>query len=567
MKKRLLGALWLLFMAGLWTARGDGKVFSTPRAFPNVAVPDQRALIHYSNGTERLVIETSFAGSGTNFAWVIPVPSVPKIEPVTSGLFPTLQVLFSPTVIHAVPRYYLGVLLAGALLYLLLTVRPTGRMLSSDVGACLTAAASAGLVERLLLFGVLLGLFLLFATHQVRRGRKPELSVPVAFGIALLLAGLLLPALATAKAGAGADQAGVEVLERQTVGLFDTATLSAKEPKTLVQWLQTNGFVASSNVTPAVENYIREGWVFVAAKARRDRDTASPERLHPLAFTFATTNPVYPLRLTGVDNDSCSIELFVFGPGRAEVPGFQVDHCEAPLYPKESDQARLTREGLQVRHPQLRVLVDGAPAATKLTAHLRKPDMQSDAAIAWRPFQPYQTVVHSTRGAAIKAANLAVPLLVAGVLALGVARQRTGSSKQRWRLAGRCVCTLALVAGFAFFLSLPRIAVRSFRGSRIALHSQHLEAALDLRITLGSESGKLPSQGDRILEMARARLTTFWSTPGKRWRHNVFTGLPVHEEDSPGNYVLRDSPDGLEYVWFDADGAEHAERERDRSGP
>jgi hypothetical protein len=93
---------------------GDGKVFP-PTAYPDVQIPDQRALIHFADGAETLVIETSFVGQGTNFAWVVPVPSVPKIEEASTGLFPTLQTIFHPKVIHDVTRYYLGLLIAGAL--------------------------------------------------------------------------------------------------------------------------------------------------------------------------------------------------------------------------------------------------------------------------------------------------------------------------------------------------------------------------------------------------------------------------------------------------------------------
>jgi len=52
-----------------------------------VEIPDQRALINFSNGVERLVIETRFTGRGTNFTWVVPLPAKPVIEVATPGLF------------------------------------------------------------------------------------------------------------------------------------------------------------------------------------------------------------------------------------------------------------------------------------------------------------------------------------------------------------------------------------------------------------------------------------------------------------------------------------------------
>ena len=549
-----MGVGLLFLLGGAPVAHGDGKVFATPRVAPNVALPDQRALICYTGGIERLVIETSFAGAGTNFAWVVPVPSVPRIEPVTKGLFPTLQVLFAPTLIHAVPRYFLAVLFAGALVYLLLTVRATGRLPWSDAIACALCASSVAFVQGFALVGLLLGLFLLVAVFLLRR-EEPVSSIVLLLGLAMLLSGFLLPGFATAGAGVGGSHAGVEILERQTVGVFDTVTLAGREPGTLVRWLQTNGFAVSTSILPAVESYLREGWVFVAAKARREADTASAERLHPLCFTFATTNPVYPLRLTGVDNDSCSVELFVFGPGLAEVPGFKIEHCATPCFPKQDDQMRVFPGGLNIRHRQLASLVTGAAVATKLSAHLRRDDMRHDAMIAWRAFEPHQTILYSVRGAATTAANFSLPFLAAGVLLIEAGRRRSASFLWRWRSLGWRLCLLAIVAGSVVFLGLPRVSVNTIRTPRYYLHSQH--RVLSTALAEAFLDHPLP-EGDR-LKTACQRLTDLIADQQERFRQNVFTGARLREEDSPGNYVLRQSPDGLEYVWFDVEGAERVE--------
>jgi hypothetical protein len=52
-----------------------------------VEIPNQQVLIHYSGGVERLVIETSFRGEGTNRAWVVPLPSALEVKPVSEGFF------------------------------------------------------------------------------------------------------------------------------------------------------------------------------------------------------------------------------------------------------------------------------------------------------------------------------------------------------------------------------------------------------------------------------------------------------------------------------------------------
>ena len=55
-------AIRLLLLILPLAAFADGAVFH-PTAIPApVTIPDQRALIQYSNGVERLVIETRFSG-------------------------------------------------------------------------------------------------------------------------------------------------------------------------------------------------------------------------------------------------------------------------------------------------------------------------------------------------------------------------------------------------------------------------------------------------------------------------------------------------------------------------
>jgi hypothetical protein len=45
------------------------------------------------------------------------------------------------------------------------------------------------------------------------------------------------------------------------------------------------------------------------------------------------------------------------------------------------------------------------------------------------------------------------------------------------------------------------------------------------------------------------------------WTHwdNCYLGGRIHEEDSPGNYILRGTNGHVEFVTFDANGAEHAQ--------
>ncbi len=77
--------LWLLSSISLLA---DGKAFPPVAISTEVRMPDQRALLVWSNGVERLAIETRIVGEGTNFAWVVPLPAVPQVDATTTGLFP-----------------------------------------------------------------------------------------------------------------------------------------------------------------------------------------------------------------------------------------------------------------------------------------------------------------------------------------------------------------------------------------------------------------------------------------------------------------------------------------------
>jgi hypothetical protein len=214
MKPKAL-ALWLfcLLMASPW-ARGDG-CFIPPTALARVQIPDQRALIHFDQGTETLVIDTSFKGDGTNFAWIVPVPSAPKVDVATTGLFPTLQMIFQPEVIHYIPHFYW------------------------------------------LAIGI--GVFVFSILWKLRRG-EPLLGVLLTWLVCLLLFGCFSSMLLSASLGLSPSPTGqVNVIERKTVGIYDTAVLSSRDGGALLDWLGRNGFVTPTNFIPAIRAYAQEG--------------------------------------------------------------------------------------------------------------------------------------------------------------------------------------------------------------------------------------------------------------------------------------------------------------------
>lgn len=498
----------LIVLLGLLplSAGADGKVFS-PTAFPAaVNIPDQRALIHFTNGVERLVIETRFTGAGTNFAWVVPLPSQPVVEAASVGLFPTLQYYFQSPITHNVTRFYLGV-------------------------------------------GLVIGL-LLFLYYLIKSCSGPVAGVTI-FLLLLLSAGLLLPALSTTKSKAGSSGAfepPVSVLDRQLVGVFETTTIASPDPQALQTWLRDNGFVVTTNSEPIIGDYVKDGWVFVATKVRRDRAEEQTSTPHPLSFTFKTDRPVYPMRLTGVDNRLLQVELYVFADQRVYAPHFKVERCTKPEYPEPDSKFNWRpTEGVKVMHPLLRSWVVGAPIATKLTAKLTPEMMKKDVWLEGRDFNETRNRRFSETGASRVALNWSAGILLFGLVASYLFAVSTRPSDPKFSKPFQLTFVVSLLVGGIIYLALPkidvRLAKRPWSDTRSNLYTPlqlvHGESVQEARRLLAN-----PTNAPAAIEG--------W----EKYAQNHYLGVLMHEEDSPGNFILREKDGEIEYVVFDAQGAE-----------
>jgi hypothetical protein len=506
--------LFVLFGLISLSAVADGKLYSRQTALAvDVTIPDQRALIHYTNGMQRLVIETRFVGAGTNFAWVIPLPSPPVIEAATTGLFPTLQHLFRPTITHRVPRYYLFFVGAlGMLVILAVLVRYGG---SFYVGV-----------------GIILAAFLAVTLLVPTLGKAPV----------------------TAGFGSEAN-AGVSILDRILVGVFETTTLTARDPQALQDWLRENEFSFTTNSAPVIADYVQDGWVFVAAKVQRETAELQSSTPHPLSFTFATDRPVYPLRLTGVDNGPLRVDLYIFGARRAQAANFKVERCVEPQYATALTPTRpRSGKALSIGHPQLLSWVGGAPVATKLTATLTPEQMRRDVWIEWQEYEERQKVLFSRKAARTVALNWASGVLLVGLLLsqlMAVLRRST----DRWLVkASGVVLGASLVVATVVFVALPKVGVKLVRFAHYETRQAHFFPYL---LVTGEP-----------LDIARQMLAqptnfvsrTEWNDVFRagQWPNHHLGGV-IREEDSPGNFILREKDGQVEYVIYDDNGAEQVE--------
>jgi hypothetical protein len=126
--------------------------------------------------------------------------------------------------------------------------------------------------------------------------------------------------------------------------------------------------------------------------------------------------------------------------------------------------------------------------------------------------------------------------------------------KRDWQPRLKLVAGLGAIVGVivavSFFASVPKTTVRLTR-------HPSLRSFMDLS-SLGDDfAGYCKTNPVTSLTEARAALTKIESSYPKLTEQNYLLGGRVREEDSPGNYILRQSTNGVEFVWFDAGGGEH----------
>lgn len=449
------------------SALADGMV--VPQAFfPKVQIPNQQALIHCADGIERLVIETSFLGEGTNFAWVVPLPAVPEVKPVSEGFFINLRQAFQPRLMHQVHPYYAGILFFCGLAFLGWRALRDEVSWVADLPLCLLLSVGAGFMGKSMAVGLVAG-GLVLCTRLFSRTQAVLallLLIGAAFDAALTFVpsperwGLVNTLGASTPGAEEAVLRGMRVVSVQRAGVFDATTIRGSNPSAVRQWLESNGYQLPASAEPAIRYYVEHGWVFVASKVRCATAGSKHAALHPLLFTFAAHTPVYPTRLTAVDNGACAIDLYVFGKQRATARHFDAVRCDRLACNLPSDLRR-GQSGLGLSEPEILALLGGSTVGTKLSARLSAKQMASDVDIHSGVFWRKGATVFSYSGALTITLNVALPLAVLSWLLAGATHgswKVTEKGISRWR---RRLLAAAAGVGLAVYLLLPKVEVVS----------------------------------------------------------------------------------------------------------
>ena len=490
-----------LLPRSLWA---DG-IYIPDRAYKKPpTIPHQRALLVYRDGQERLIIESALDAEGQAFGWLMALPAKPTaFEASTAGLLTTLEHVTQPRITHDVWPTLKYVCIVCAVV-VVLAVLPPGRMLD-----------------------YLLVLVLVF-----------------------LLSALLLPHLGTTRAGRGST-VGVTLLQASRVGSYDLSLLEADGAPALNRWLEANGFAAlPAEGELIVDDYIRRGWAFVAAKLRREGTGLCVP--HPLSMTFPAKTAIYPMRLTSLTGAPVALDLYVLAEQQAKTEGLRTDYCDVFLGPhREYDWFPLDgRQGNQpgfrgrsyppwIGHPDLVNLMWDRSVLTKLSADVATDAMRKDIELSFCEAVPYRPHVFSDRGAWGTGLLWVLPCGSVVLLILMVGkRKRLRARRGQWfgltRIALPVVVASALATSLVYLI-LPRVPVSSL--NRMAWYYWRSQLSqLDQRRQdfLGPPRKTAEDVRERVAQHFRQAATK-----------NPFTGEPVREEDSPGNFTILETPRGV----------------------
>ncbi len=157
---------------------------------------------------------------------------------------------------------------------------------------------------------------------------------------------------------------GVDIISTETVGIYDTTTLSATDPRALADWLRENGYNIPPHGEDIVKSYVDRGWYFVAMKIQRKID---PKRywyeeggIQPISLKFSSARIIYPMKITAVSSTATELLLYVFAQHRMTFKNAELEYSDwiEPSYSSTFSK-----------------LVKGKMYLTKLRAHLPQKGM------------------------------------------------------------------------------------------------------------------------------------------------------------------------------------------------
>jgi len=102
----------------------------------------------------------------------------------------------------------------------------------------------------------------------------------------------------------------VDVIEKQVVGPYATAILSATNATALADWLNANGYIFPEEGEEIISEYIEKEWYFVATKINAVEEgtgyALAEGAIEPIVLSFASNETVYPLRISSLSTTTAT---------------------------------------------------------------------------------------------------------------------------------------------------------------------------------------------------------------------------------------------------------------------
>lgn len=263
-------------------AKACGGFFCNAQTQSPIFQAGERVLFVKHGPHVTMHIEVTYGGDPTEFAWLIPVPAVPRDvtgQPLPLGqvlglssqmLFPTLQAATNP-------------------------VWMTSRG-PSEGTLCSGGSSSGGCAD---MEGLsLAGSFDSAPNSQV------EPTDP-----------------------------GIVVSDKAKVGPYNAELIEATSSDALFTWLGNNGYYQDPAAKPLLAHYVSQGFSFVGIRLQNGKAVGD---IKPVALTLGENAPCVPLRLTSIAAiDGMPIRVWVLGEGRAVPKNFlhAVVNEQAIMYP------------------------------------------------------------------------------------------------------------------------------------------------------------------------------------------------------------------------------------------
>ena len=116
--------------------------------------------------------------------------------------------------------------------------------------------------------------------------------------------------------GAGGGPPTVTVTAQSVVGPYETVQLHSSDPAALTGWLTAHNFVIPDDVKPIIDDYVGEGFDFLALKLVPGKAVTA---MRPVRVTMPGGSPVLPLRMVAAGTGVITpVSLWVMGEGRYE---------------------------------------------------------------------------------------------------------------------------------------------------------------------------------------------------------------------------------------------------------